>query len=422
MGRKIIVSLILFFTLMTPNIVSQNTYKLTDSSQISLLTVTPSDEEVYTLFGHTAIRVKDESLSLDLVFNYGLFNYNSPNFIYRFIKGETDYQVGASPYDYFIIEYRLRGVGVYEQLLDLTTSDKQQIWNALIENIKPENKEYRYNFLYDNCATRVRDIIANNINETIEYDKSEKQQSYRDLIHECTILNPWTQFGIDIIIGSGADKVITKSQKDFLPRYLSNDFKNAVLTDENREKHKLVANSNFILEPTDNIAKILYDYYSHSESVYDNKISRITPPLLVGIALLIVVSLISYYSYQKDRIALGKIVDTLLFFLSGLAGCIICFLWFISVHPCVDANWNLVWLNPLQTLAAFLFFVKPLQKYSYYYHFINFAIVSLFLLAWSLIPQQLEIAFIPYILTLIVRSGMNILQYKKFSRAHQALI
>ena len=183
MGRKIIVSLILFFTLMTPNIVSQNTYKLTDSSQISLLTVTPSDEEVYTLFGHTAIRVKDESLSLDLVFNYGLFNYNSPNFIYRFIKGETDYQVGASPYDYFIIEYRLRGVGVYEQLLDLTTSDKQQIWNALIENIKPENKEYRYNFLYDNCATRVRDIIANNINETIEYDKSEKQQSYRDLIH-----------------------------------------------------------------------------------------------------------------------------------------------------------------------------------------------------------------------------------------------
>lgn len=420
MPRKIIIYVFLLLTISQKVFASQNADLLTDSAQVSLLTVTPSDEEAYTLFGHTAIRIQDRSLNLDMVFNYGLFNYDSPNFIYRFVKGETDYQVGAIPYEYFIIEYRMRGVGLIEQSLNLTTSDKQNIWKALTNNIKPENKIYRYNFLFDNCSTRVHDIIENNITDKIIYKSTDKQQTYRDLIHECTFLNPWTQFGIDIIIGSGADHVITDYQKDFLPRYLSDAFTYAQLRGKNGSNRNLVSSADFILKPSTPIARILYEHHNQPSFTSSYKLPEFTQPMLAGIALLLICIIFQYISCKCNN-SVGSLFNAFLFFISGLAGCIICFLWFVSEHPCVNDNWNLIWLNPLQLIVSFLFFVKPLQKYIYYYHFINFVVLLLFLLAWCLIPQQLEIAFIPFILSLLASSGINVLQYKKYLRARKSL-
>ncbi|MDH6308800.1 TM2 domain-containing membrane protein YozV [Dysgonomonas sp. PFB1-18] len=394
--------LILFLAIIT-GIVSQTRAQeiprivLSDSAKISLLTNAPWDEAVYSLFGHTSMRVNDPARGVDLAFNFGLFNMSKSNFIFLFMKGETDYMVAPIPYSAYYQEYKERGVGIIEQEFNLTQEEKQNIFNALLVNCLPENREYRYNYFYDNCSTRPRDIFEKYINGKIEYAPTNTEQTYRDLVIECTSTRQWFRFGINMVIGADADKVITDRQKDFLPRYLMNAYEGATVVGDSIPRN-LVMSTTTLLDP--------------------KPFSKDFPvtPLYAGIILLIITLLISYISYKKQVPALGKVFDTILFLVAGIAGCIIFFLMFFSVHPCTNPNWNIVWLNPLQLIVALLFFVKSLTKYLSYYHFINFVALLAFLLAWCLIPQQLEIAFIPYILSIMIRSGMNVLQQKKLNK------
>lgn len=375
---------------------------LSDSARISLLTNTSWDGAIYALFGHTSIRVYDPVRHIDSVFNYGIFNMSKENFIFLFVKGETDYMVAALEYSYYLEEYQERGVGVIEQVYNLTQKEKQDIFDALVINSLPENRVYRYNYFYDNCSTRPRDIVEKYANGKVEYTSTGKQQTYRDLVHECVDIQPWVKFGIDLVIGADADKTISERQKDFLPLYLMNANEGAKIKNDSIER-KLILSTAYILQPI--------------PLVKDNTIS----PLTVGIILLALTICLSAWMYWKKRYVLGKIFDTLLFLTAGLGGCIIFFLMFFSVHPCTNPNWNIIWLNPLELIVSLLFFVKPLSKCLSYYHFINFVALLLFLLAWCLIPQQLEIAFIPYILSLCIRSGMNILQQKTKKKADYSL-
>lgn len=394
---KKILCIILIIYISILNIDAQQV-QLSDSARISLLTSSPWDKEVYAIFGHTAIRVQDPINQFDVVFNYGLFSFDSPNFMFRFIKGETDYMVGAEDFNRYITEYKLRGVDVTEQRLNITQQEKQKIFNALVINSLPQNRVYRYNYFYDNCSTRPRDIIANNIDGIIHYNPTNKEQTYRDLIHECVWAKPWVRFGIDIVIGADADKIITDRQKDFLPLYLLSGYNQATIKNTDGTNRPLLTEQVAIFNSQKNETFILID-----------------PPLAIGCILLVFTLIITLLSYKKNYTLLGKIFDTLLFATAGIAGCIIFFLMYFSVHPCTNPNWNILWLNPLQLIFAFFFLIKLLSKYVYYYHFINFVALILLFLAWFLIPQYLELAFIPYILSLCIRSGSNVLQYKKRS-------
>ncbi|HCO66457.1 MAG TPA: hypothetical protein DIT04_01690 [Dysgonomonas sp.] len=373
------------------------TVQLSDSSQISLLTNTPWDGAVYSLFGHTALRVQDSANNLDIAFNYGLFDFDSPNFIYRFAKGETDYAVGYDSTDRYIFAYKMRGIGITEQVLNLTQEEKQNLFEALLINSLPENRVYRYNYFYDNCSTRPRDMVENNIEGTISYNPTNKQQTYRDLVHECVNSEPWVKFGIDLVIGADADKVITDRQKDFLPAYLMNAYSGAKIKNTDGTERNLLQSEDVIFQQAD---KTSID-------------SSVNQPLIFGIILLLIACLVSFFSVKGKIKTLSKLFDFLLFFSAGIAGCVIFFLMYFSVHPCTNPNWNIVWLNPLQLIIAFLLLIKFFSKVVYWYHFINFALLIVFLLAWFLIPQQLETAFIPYILALIARSGTNVISYKR---------
>lgn len=394
---KKILCIILIIYISILNIDAQQV-QLSDSARISLLTSSPWDKEVYAIFGHTAIRVQDPINQFDVVFNYGLFSFDSPNFMFRFIKGETDYMVGAEDFNRYIAEYKLRGVDVTEQRLNITQQEKQKIFDALVINSLPQNRVYRYNYFYDNCSTRPRDIIANNIDGIIHYSPTNKEQTYRDLIHECVWAKPWVRFGIDLVIGADADKIITDRQKDFLPLYLLSGYNQATIKNTDGTNRPLLTEQVAIFNSQKNETFILID-----------------PPLAIGCILLVFTLIITLLSYKKNYTLLGKIFDTLLFATAGIAGCIIFFLMYLSVHPCTNPNWNILWLNPLQLIFAFFFLIKLLSKYVYYYHFINFVALILLFLAWFLIPQYLELAFIPYILSLCIRSGSNVLQYKKRS-------
>ncbi|MEG1617413.1 MAG: DUF4105 domain-containing protein [Bacteroidales bacterium] len=363
-----------------------------DSLRISLLTASPG-QQVYERFGHTALRVKDLKGNTDLIFNYGLFSFNTPNFIYRFVKGETDYQLGVTEMRYFLGEYAMRGSRVTEQILDLSPAQSRKVFDALMTNYQPENRIYRYNFFYDNCSTRPRDIVEQNIGEAVRYFDPKGETTYRELVHEKTAMDPWLVFGIDLTLGEKADRAIDYRQEMFLPEILMEAFDTAKLTGENGQR-PLVKETVVLVE-------------EEPEELRTTPLNRFTSPLFVCWSLFVLVLLLTVREYKKGKVC--RIADTLLFGAAGIAGCILFFLNFISTHPTVDNNFNCIWLQPLHLFAAVAVWVKSLKRVLYYYHFANFATLILLLAFYGLIPQQFNAAFFPLIGVLILRSGIHII-------------
>ena len=361
--------------------------KLSDEAQISILTAAPSDEAVFTLYGHTAVRVKDSLHKIDLVFNYGIFDFSKPNFIYRFTKGETDYKLAAYNFQHYIIEYQMRGSEVTEQVLNFTPDEINKVWNALYINVQPENCVYRYNFFFDNCATRPVAIVEEQVDGKIKYNDPPEPQTFRDLINYCTRNNSWLTFGCDLALGSPTDRVATPHEMMFLPVYLKEEFDKATIVNPDGTERKLV-------KSTTRLAEELTDDDQGEKEWFT--------PMLCSMIIFLLVSLITYMEWKKKTYF--RLVDCILFLLAGVAGTVLFFLCFISTHPCIWPNWSIVWLQPF----VILFAVKKYGKAAYYYHFINFAALTLLLAGWYFIPQHLNIAFIPLVATLWLRSGFGV--------------
>ena len=367
--------------------------QLSDSAKISLYTVSPWDGEVYSLYGHTVVRIEDDSTGVDACFNYGYFDPTQPHFMYNFLRGKTDYVLGVTSYQQFLSENQMKGLEVVRQDINLSLSQKQQLWSDLYVNSLPENSRYRYNYFYDNCATRPRDMIEAVVNGTVVYPITNKNQTFRDLVHECVHQYAWMQFGIDLLIGSDADKDITDREKMFLPHYLMVAFKDAKVQQNDTISYSLVDSTEIILES---------DSQNSEYSELD-----IFKPVPVAFALLLVTLLISFLQLRFNQDTTARIYDTVLFSIAGIAGLIITFLVFFSEHPATSPNWNFAWLHVVHLVVPILIWVKSLKKVVYYYHFINFAVLSLFLLSWWFLPQQLHWATIPFAMSIWLRSGFN---------------
>ncbi|MEA5129764.1 MAG: DUF4105 domain-containing protein [Proteiniphilum sp.] len=374
--------------------------QLNDNAKISLLTASPWYGPIYAFFGHTAIRVQDDSTGVDVVFNYGYFDSSQPHFIYNFIRGKTDYVVGDTSFEAFLSEYGYRGQQVVEQELNLSSAEKQQLYDALTINALPENRSYRYNYFYDNCSTRPRDMVEKYTDGIIQYPATAADQSYRDLVHECVDGYPWYRFGIDLLIGSPADSTINVRAKMFIPDYLMHSFEEATIQRGDTLNVPLVKNSEILL-PVDT------ERNSRSEG-------GIFAPDITSFVLLLLTIIVSLIQVAKlNTTSLTRFYDTLLFAIAGLAGIILLVLMYFSEHPATNPNWNFVWLNPFALIAASFFWMKSANKAVYFYHFINFALLTLFLLLWWLIPQQLPLATIPFSMSLWFRSGTNIYMLRK---------
>ncbi len=363
--------------------------------QISLLTASPG-EEVYEVFGHTAIRVCQPQSKKDWVFNYGLFDFNSPNFLYRFVKGETDYMLGVSDYRSFVVSYAMRGSEVREQILNISNDEAQAILNALMVNYEPENRVYRYNFFFDNCATRPRDIIQDNINGGIEYVALPDGLTFREWVYKKTYRHKWLTFGIDLALGANTDRVATGYEAMFLPSVLYNAFETAEIAPGNRD---LVADMNVVVEADPEMV-------DSSRSIFD-----FLTPMRVAILALIITVIISALDLKRGKPS--RLLDTLIFFIAGISGCILFYLNFVSVHPMVDMNYNCFWLQPLHLFALIGVWVKTQKNSFIYYHFANFAIITMLVLFQGLLPQVFNPAFTPLMLVLICRSGLLIYLKKK---------
>ena len=300
-----------------------------DSVEISLLTCQPHDE-VYSLYGHTAIRFHDirKSSMIDAAFNYGVFDFKKSMFVLRFVFGLTDYELGAYPYKYFVQEYRQFGCLVTEQVLNLTSEEKHKLQDALTENLQPENKIYRYNYFYNNCTTKARDVIEQCINGKIEYtERKDYTPSYRDMIHEMTRNNPWSRFGNVILLGIKADKSTTQREQEFLPHHLMYDFDHAQIY-ENGQYRPLVKERRIAVPAGIQIVKNGFPL----------------SPMVCSIILLVVGFIIFLIEWKKHCAFI--IWDLLLMIVTGTIGIMLTLMIF-SQHPTVSLNLQIILFNPL---------------------------------------------------------------------------
>ena len=377
--------MLLLFLLTAPVFTLRAQTRLGDSARVSLLTCSPSEEAVFTVYGHTALRVSDPVAGINLVFNYGIFDFSKSNFIYHFAKGETDYKLGITHYENFLAENIMRGIGVTEQVLDLSSEETNTLWDALCINALPENATYRYNFFSDNCATRPAVLIERIAGGQIVYRHEPEHKSFRELINICMRNKPWLIFGCQLALGSPADREATVREEFFLPLLLEKAFSRAVIATPQGER-PLVEATHILLE-------------NHPESVSPTLLTPWRASLLLCVFFL----LLTLREWRKKtRYALA---DCSLSALAGLGGTVLFFLAFISQHPATWPNWSVLWLHPLHLAGAVCMAVKTWKKAAYYYHFINFATLTLLLASWNFIPQHFHPAFLPLVITLWMRSG-----------------
>ena len=301
--------------------------QMMDSVEVSLLTCSPH-EEIYSLYGHTALRWHDLRTKEDLAFNWGVFDFKKPYFVLRFVFGLTDYELGTIPMKYFIMEYLRVGSSVTEQVLNLTAEEKRNLLQALIRNLQPENKVYRYNYFYDNCSTRPRDIIEQSISGELKYtDREDFTPSYRETIRICTRNHPWATFGNDILLGAKADLATDRRQQEFLPDHLLYDFDHAQIY-VNGDYRPLVKERRIIVPP--GVQVIEPDFWF--------------TPMECACALLLLSLVILFIEWRKKTTF--RVWDALLMTAQGLVGLIL-FVMLFSQHPTTSTNLQLLMFNPL---------------------------------------------------------------------------
>jgi len=303
-----------------------------DSIRVSLLTCSPHDE-IYSLYGHTAIRYEDKASKTDIVVNYGMFSFKKPFFVARFVLGLTDYEMGIQDFNDFCYEYQYFGSQVTQQEINLTPEEKGQLLKALQDNYA-NARVYRYNYFYNNCTTKARDIILKSINGKIEYKNAiDKSVSFRDLIHGCNANYSWASFGNDLLLGFKADMQTTREEQQFLPDNLMRDFGQAKIVSADGSARPLVKNTEIIVKGNDHAIA--------------GK-TKVTPQF-VFITLLLLIAAIVVAEFKTKMRFLW--VDISLLLSSGLAGLIL-FVMLFSEHPTTSTNLQIFILCPLNLYWA----------------------------------------------------------------------
>ena len=313
--------------------------------RVSVLTCSPGDE-AYSLYGHTALRYVDTERNVDVVFNYGCFDFSTPNFGWRFVLGETDYLVACQDFENFLPEYALRGSAVVEQVIDLADDEARALFRALLLNIRPENRVYRYRFLDNNCTTKVRDRLLEALasaGDVVYRGWEPAAATYRDALALPSMEHPWYMFGINLLLGAGVDEPLTMQAAQFLPLDYMDALDGACVVNGNGVERKVVREKNILL----------------SENRIAGVRSNFTP-FNASLLLLLATLVAMLCELRKHRTYWG--VDVLLMSLQGLAGALLLFMALFSEHPAVDVNWLIVLLNPL-ALVLMPMYVYRIRKH-----------------------------------------------------------
>ena len=358
--------------------------KLSSKAEISLLTCSPG-AELYSQFGHSALRVNDPENNLDIVFNYGTFDFNTPNFYTKFARGKLKYMLSYSSFERFKREYVYEKRGIIEQTLNLDSISKQKLFNALLVNYQPENRFYSYDFLFDNCSTRIRDIVEANANGHVKFvDTTDEKRTFWNLLDIYLNHSRWIYTGIHLALGMPCDVEATPYQYMFLPDNMMYAFENAQI--EKKDNHvPLVKSTKTILEPQTNFITTVW--YKR-------------PGFLFGLlALAGLILSILFYRNKRNMF----LFDLFLFGASGLLGWLIIFLWFFTDHQATGPNLSILWAVPLHFPFIFLI-LKKKSTFAYYYFLINSILLLIVIGFWKWIPQSFPNEILPLVVLLLIRS------------------
>lgn len=358
--------------------------ELSPEATVSVITCGPGNEEAFTAYGHTALRIKDPRLGFDRVYNYGTFDFNTPNFYGKFATGRLNYMLSVSSFDRFIAEYLYEERWVKEQVLDLDINKKQAVFAFLENNYLPENKFYRYDFFYDNCATRVIDALIEIYGDGIAFDSANYEDiTFREMIDRYQGPFPWADFGVDLALGSVIDTKMNYMEFRFLPDYV----------------FSMLANGTYNGEPLVLQTKELG--YQKEDFHYQ---AWFSPALMVGLLLAISI-LFSVRDLRRRKTSKG--FDIALFTITGLLGVLVLWLWFGTAHSATAKNYNLLWANPFHLIGAiFLIFSKTLKDWVASYFLGITLLTAMTLIGAIFIPQQFHLLFFPLMAIVMLRSWL----------------
>ncbi|MBB6326225.1 hypothetical protein FHS59_001853 [Algoriphagus iocasae] len=393
MNKKTFIHLFFGFVLMVIGL----TDSFAQQYRVSLLTCDPG-EEIYSSFGHSAIRVLDQETGRDRVYNYGTFDFGAPNFVLNFAGGRLDYFLSVSTFDRFIAEYNYFHRSVREQELDLNQEQKLALIAFLETNYLPENRNYRYDFFFDNCATRIRDVMEEILgNQLVWHDEEQEavDKSFRQLIDEKVFYMPWSDLGIDLALGSRLDRDATPREEQFLPEYMEEAFARAMIEGDGPTR-PLVKNERVIL-----------DFQPANESL-----GVINPYLLFWI-LAIVFTAITFIGFRKKKLYIG--FDLVFFGILGIIGLVMTALWLGSDIPSTKWNWNILWAFPGHLILIPGLLSKTLKPWLRPYLLFALILADAAVVFWILGWQSFHPSLIPLLLVIILRTNYlyyNVARYK----------
>jgi len=358
--------------------------QLSTQAEISIITV-GQGKELNDTWGHSAIRVVDRTNNIDQVYNYGVYNWDTPNFYTKFARGKLLYDLANYPFYLFLESYRRQNREVVEQVLQLSFSQKQHYFNFLENNAKPENKKYLYDFFFDNCATKLRDVTTEVLGSNVNYKDELLQDTFtfRDLIYQKLEFHPWSSFGIDIALGSVIDKKATPKQYTFLPEYVYKGFENAMILENGKET------------PLVKRTTVLY-------AKKDEKVQKsIFTPLFFFSIIAILVVFITYKNYKDEKRT--KWIDFLLLFITGAVGVVVLLLWLATDHSATANNYNVFWAFLPNLFVSFTLLKNEPTPWFKKYVLMLIALLLLTVILWIVKVQVFSIGLIPILFLLSVR-------------------
>ena len=391
MLQKYLTYKILFLLIITPVYLIGNNIDFTkniNTTKISILTCDPGNE-IYLLFGHSALRIKDTKNQIDMVVNWGLFEFseNQFEFGYDFAKGRLNYFMGLQSMTNFIYEYARSNRGVREQVLNLDEQEKLNLLSIISENYKPENRNYRYEFFYDNCSSRIRDLLVEVFKKKINFHKSTlaDKNTFREIIHQYLKYDPWLELGIDLVLGKKIDVLVSNNNLMFLPEKVESILDKSQVENESEKKNIILTKSTI---------------------VNSNKQERTSENIVKYSWGIFFITLILLYLKQSHLIRIWSIMNLSVL---GIIGILLIFMWWGTDHQATKMNFNLLWASPLH----FILIVNILKKKSgvFYYWFLVFSLIIIFstVLFWFALIQD----FNPFVKPLIIQLGLIYYYYFK---------
>lgn len=375
-------SILILSAVLISGINSLFSQSLPDAS-VYLLTCGPGTE-TYSIYGHCALRIVIPERNSDLVYNWGVFDFNTPNFVWKFAKGRLDYMLDTDLYGNFLQIYLMEHRWVQSQKVNLEPAEINKLIELITENLKPENIKYRYDFFYDNCATRIRDLLEKSMGNKIEYPVQGKKElvTFRDMIGEYERPYKWLKVGTDLLIGTPGDKKVSFRDRMFLPIAMQKGL-SEVLINRDGKMIPLLQNPETVVDFKSPVIKP--DFF-------------VSPVFIFALALFLI---IIFFALIKNKRVI-KIIDIAIFTIFSVLALMMLFFNFFTDHEQLKRNLNIIWLSPfiLPCLVAIM-----LNKNWDIWFRIVFVLCSLALILQLLMPDAFNNAFIPVLLILILRSS-----------------